>query len=443
MNQQRTWQEIIFLAAPVVISKLSFTIMGLVDIAMVGKLGATEQGGVGIATTFLITIYVLGLGMITVVNSFVSQYRGAQKPDLCGQVLNNALFLAVIIGFFNMAFLIASEPLFLLSGLSEGVSKASYDYIFFRALGTPAVFIYFSYNSYIEGVGKTQITMKISLIANIVNIIGDYIFIFGWGIIPPMGVKGAAIATALSNTFILLCLMWTVHKPGSYFKEFGNRYIFKPLQWTMIKKLITVGSPVGMQYFMQHSAVLLCNIFVGQVGDIDLAASQVTMRIMSISFMTAWGISIATTTLVGKYQGMGNQRKAYYIGLHANALALIFTVFCSTLFMLIPEVFVQVFSSSKKIIKLASILLRIAAFFQIFDSISLVSSGALKGAGDTMWPFKTNSAINWFIGVPLVYIFTIKAELGGHWNVAWNACHDNISGNSYVFKIQTWTLEKD
>ena len=138
-SSREAWREILLLAAPVVVSKLSFTAMGLVDTAMVGRLGASQQAAVGIATTYIFTCYVLGLGIISVVNTFVAQFHGAGQHERCGTALGHGLRMATAMGAVTFLALLASRPVFGAVGLSATVSHLAYEYLFWRIMGsTPA-----------------------------------------------------------------------------------------------------------------------------------------------------------------------------------------------------------------------------------------------------------------------------------------------------------------
>lgn len=411
------WRDIIALATPVVISKLSFTAMGLVDTAMVGRLGASEQGAVGIATTYMFTLYVFGLGLVSVVNTFVSQNHGAGRPKMCGVVLGHGLRIATVMGAFTYILLLASKPLFGWAGLSDPVSEAGYAYLFFRILGLPGVFWYWAYNGFLEGLGETRAPMWISLAANIINAGLDYVLIFGLGPIPAFGVEGAGMATAGSNIFMLICFMVVVHRPNSYYRKFGIDKIWSSLQPHLMRKMIKVGWPMGVQFFMEIGAFLVFSVMIGWVGDRELAANQVTLRLMSISFMTAWGISIAATTLVGRHQGEKRSDLASRAGNRTIILALGFALACALLFVSIPQILAGLFTPFEDVARMAAVLMYVAAIMQVFDGLSIVAYGALKGAGDTRWPLWIVISMNWCFGVPLVYYLTIGIKWGvlGAW----------------------------
>jgi MATE family multidrug resistance protein len=411
------WKEIVTLALPVVISKLSFTAMGLVDTAMVGRLGATEQAAVGIATTYMFTLYVFGLGIISVVNTFVAQSHGAGRPQDCGVALGHSLLIGTAIGALTLAVLLLSAPLFHAAGLSPAVADTGYQYLFWRVLGLPGVFWYWSYNGYLEGLGETRTPMRITLAANLINIGGDYALIFGPGPFPALGVEGAGMATAMSNLFMLACLVFVVHRPGSRFSAFGAGQVFSRIRRQLLTSMIRIGLPMGVQFFLEVGAFLVFSVMVGWVSDVALAAHQVTLRLWSVSFMTAWGISVAATTLVGRHQGEGHSDEAHAAGMRTVKLAVGVALAIGAIYVAIPGILASLFTNVAEVAAIATGLAYLCALNQLLDCVNIVAYGALKGAGDTRWPMWTVVITNWVFGVPLVYLLTISAGLGaaGAW----------------------------
>ena len=410
------WREIVTLATPVVISKLSFTAMGIVDTAMVGRLGPAEQGAVGLGTTLMFTLYVFGLGLIGVVNTYVSQHHGAGQPRECGVALGQGVRMAVVVGAVTWGVLMLAAPAFLWVGLGQSISELSYRYLFFRGLGVAGVFGYWAYNGYLEGLGHTRTPMMITIAANALNIVLDYVLIFGIGPIPAMGIDGAGLATALCNLFMLACFVGVVHGRPLY-RAFGAAEILQPARWAAMRRMIRVGLPMGFQFFFEIGAFLVMTIVIGWLGEVALAANQVVLRLMSISFMTAWGISVAATTLVGRHQGEGEPDLAAAAGRRALVLFLFVAAGCGALFTGLPWPLVRLFSPYEAVQAAAAPLLLTAALFQVFDGVNMVSYGALRGAGDTRWPLMAVICVSWGLGIPLTYALAIHAELGvqGAW----------------------------
>ena len=410
-----SWREIVTLATPVVISKLSFTAMGLVDTAMVGRLGATSQGAVGLAHTWIFTLGVLGLGVLTVVNTFVAQHHGANQPDECGRVLGQGIRVAVLSGGATVLLLFLSIPTLGWMGLGAGVADLGIIYAACRLLGFPAVFLYWTYNGYLEGLGRTRTPMVIAIVANSVNILLDWLLIFGPGPFPELGVAGAGLATAGSNLFMLAAFVWVVHRPSAdYGTRFGARLVHEPIDWARIRELTRVGLPMGMQFFLEVGAFMVFAVMIGWVSAAALAANQVTMRLMSVSFMTTWGLGVAATTLVGRYLGAGLPELARLAGRRTLLLGLGVTCTSALFYVVLAAPLSSLFTTDAEVLRLAVMLLPVAAVFQILDGVNMISYGALRGAGDTRFPMWVVGFMSWVVGIPLVWWLTMPAGLGVH-----------------------------
>ena len=413
-----SWREIVALATPVVISKLSFTAMGLVDTAMVGRLGAVAQGAVGLAHTWIFTLGVLGLGLLGVVNTFVAQNHGAERPEECGRVLGQGVRLAVLVGGATMALLFLSIPALGWMGQGEGVADLGGIYTACRLVGFMGVFGYWVYNGYLEGLGHTHTPMIIALVSNVLNIGLDWALIFGIGPIPAMGVAGAGLATAASNLFMLACFVWVVHRPGSaYHRGFGAQRIHEPLDLRYCAELLRVGLPMGMQFFLEVGAFLVFAVMIGWIGAAPLAANQVALRLMSVSFMTTWGLGVAATTLVGRHLGAGQPELAALAGRRTLLLGLGVTGVAALFYTGLATPLAGEFTNDAEVLRIAAMLLPVAAVFQIFDGVNMISYGALRGAGDTRFPMWAVGFMSWVVGIPLVWWLTMPIGLGvwGAW----------------------------
>jgi MATE family multidrug resistance protein len=310
-----------------------------------------------------------------------------------------------------------SQPLFALAGLSDGVCRFGYDYLLFRIIGLLPVFWYWTYNAFLEGLGNTRTPMVIALIANGINVVADYALIFGVGAIPAMGVRGAGLATALSNTFMVACFAVVIHRRNGRYRLPLSIGRALPLDWRLLRQMLRLGIPMGVQFFMEVGAYLVFSVVVGWVGDTALAANQVALRVMSISFMVAFGIGVATTTLVGRHQGEAKSDLAMSVGRRSVTLMLAYSAVCGVLFVAVPRLIAGMFTTASEVIDTTVTLLYVAAIFQIFDGVNMVGYGALRGAGDTRWPLWVVITVHWCLGIPLVYYLTIAAGLGviGTW----------------------------
>jgi multidrug resistance protein, MATE family len=413
-----SWREIVALAIPVVVSKLSFTAMGLVDTAMVGRLGAVSQGAVGLAHTWIFTLGVLGLGLLSVVNTYVAQNHGANRPQECGRVLGQGVRVAVLVGGATMILLFLSLPMLGWMGQGAGVADLASIYASCRLVGFLGVFGYWVYNGYLEGLGHTRTPMVIAILSNLVNIVLDWVLIFGVGPFPAMGVAGAGLATALSNLFMLAAFVVVVHRPRSpYTHGFGAARIHEPLDLRYTLELMRTGIPMGMQFFLEVGAFMVFAIMIGWVSAAALAANQVTMRLMSVSFMTTWGLGVAATTLVGRYLGAGQPDLAQIAGRRTLLLGLGVTCTAAVVYVALAGPLSSLFTNDAEVLRLAVMLLPVAAVFQILDGVNMISYGALRGAGDTRFPMWAVGFMSWVVGIPLVWWLTMPGGLGvyGAW----------------------------
>ncbi len=413
-----SWREIVALATPVVVSKLSFTAMGLVDTAMVGRLGAVSQGAVGLAHTWIFTLGVLGLGLLSVVNTYVAQNHGAGKPRECGRVLGQGVRMAVLVGGATLLALFLSLPTLGWMGQGEGVAELASIYAACRLLGFLGVFGYWVYNGYLEGLGHTRTPMVIALVSNLVNMLLDWVLIFGVGPVPALGVAGAGLATAISNLFMLACFVAVVHRPGSaYLRRFGADRIHEALDLRYVWELCRVGLPMGMQFFLEVGAYMVFAIMIGWLGAAPLAANQVAMRLMSVSFMTTWGLGVAATTLVGRHLGAGQPQLAVLAGRRTLLLGLGITGVAALVYVGLATPLSAIFTTDAEVVRLAAMLLPVAAVFQVLDGVNMISYGALRGAGDTRYPMWAVGFMSWVVGIPLVWWLALPAGLGllGAW----------------------------
>jgi len=416
MLNRRKWKELLLLAYPVVISKLSFTLMGIVDTAMVGHLSADEQAAAGFAVVYLFTLYVFGLGLITSVNTLVSQNEGAGRPGKCREVLNNGLFLAFLMGGITWVGILLSKPVFSAMGLNEDLCDHAYTYLFYRSFGILGVFGYWVYNSFYEGIGKTRMPMVITLAANGLNIILDYGLIFGIGPIAALGLKGAGLATALCNLFMFATIAFLFHRDRQINERYKRRENMGFLNLAVQKTMVRLGLPMGAQMFLEVGAFLAFTTIAGWAGNLELAASQIAMRIMSVTFMTAWGISIATTTLVGRHQGEERSDLATNAVKRSLLLTGAWGLLVAAIMILGKHFLIPLFTPFANVQETTMAIIGVASCFAVFDSINLVSYGALRGAGDTVWPLYNVAIMHWLVGIPLVYWLTIPHGLGAYGN---------------------------
>ena len=408
-------REVFELAYPVILTQLSRTAMGLVDSAMVGRLGAVQLAAVGFGGIWLWTLFSLFFGAATGVQTFVSQAHGAGRPRECGpwawQALY-ALFPAAIIAALLMA--VAVKPALWLLAPSEALQSTSTSYILARLPGELTFVASMVLVSFFRGLGDTRTPLYITLGANVVNAVLDYGLIFGRLGLPEWGVPGAGIATSLATAGGIVALFATLQR-----RAMRRRFSTGPIapDRVAIRRFLRIGAPIGGQWFLDMMAFALFATLVARMGDAEMAATQALLMLLALSYMQAVGISVATSTLVGRYIGARVLQAARRTFLSALLLGAILSSAVGLLFVSIPRPLLRIFTDDPEVLERGLPLVWLCAGFQFFDCGAIVAEGELRGAGDTRWPFLVQTALNWAFFLPLAYLLAVVLGHGltGAW----------------------------
>jgi multidrug resistance protein, MATE family len=407
--------EVSLLAFPVVVQSISETIMQLVDSAMVGRLGATELGAIGFAGIWIWTLFVPFTGTAVGVQTFVSRHDGADERALCGPWIWQAIWLlvpAMAVWMFGVALIF--PVLVALIGPSPELSAAAIDYGWARLPGGPAVVANFVFMSFFRGVGDTRTPLYAVLGGILVNVVLAYGLIFGELGLPRWGVAGAGVAIS-AGSWTILAILASV----ALSRPMRARYHTQPVRPEREKMLrfLRTSAPIGGQWVLDMTTFAIFGSIIARMGDVSMAASQAMLQLLSLSFMQANAISLASGTLVGRYIGardLGAAERSYR---SSQMLALVLSALVAILFVSAPEALLGIFTRDARVLEIARPLLVLAAFFQVIDAIGIVAGGSLRGAGDTRWPFVLQATLAWALRLPVVYVAAILLEGGvfGAW----------------------------
>jgi MATE family multidrug resistance protein len=393
-------REVGLLAYPVILTQLSATVMGIVDSAMVGRLGATELAAVGFAGVWSWTVFCLFFGTASGIQTFVAQADGAGRQRECGGWAWQGLYVILPTTLVSAAAVWIAAPVLLgWLGPSEELQKTALAYLRPRLLGITGISIAFVWISFFRGVGDTRTPLYAAITANVVNAVLDE-----W-------IYGAFMAVAFSRRVLA--------------ERFATRFV-RPHP-ADIRRFVRMGVPIGGQWFIDMASFAVFTTLVARMGDMEMAASQAFVMLLSMSFMQAIGISVAASTLVGRYIGAGDRPAAIQSFRSAQKFAGILGGAIAVLFLSVPELLMRVFTDDPEVISLGVPLVRLGAAFQLLDAFGIVASGSLRGAGDTRWPFLAQSILAWGLFVPLAYLLGVKLE--GGLTSAW------IGGTIYVLVL--------
>jgi MATE family multidrug resistance protein len=408
-------REVFALAYPVVLTQLSATTMGVVDSAMVGRLGATELAAVGFGGVWLWTVFSLFYGTASGIQTFVSQADGANRQRECGFWAWQgayAIMPATIVAVVLLA--LAVRPLLALLGPSADLQTHAVAYVSGRLPGEIGMALTMVLTSFFRGFGDTRTPLYATLGANVVNAVLDYGLIFGELGMPQWGVFGAGVATAVGEWFAFGALILAFRRQ-SVRARFDTRAVAP--QRDAMRRFLRTGAPVGGQWCLGMTSFAMFTTLVARMGDASMAASQAFVMLLSLSFMQAIGISTAAAILVGRYVGAEDQQAAEDSLRASLLLGAVLAGIVAILFIAIPGPLLRIFTDDPSVVKLGASLLALGALFQFFDAAAIITEGALRGAGDTRWPFVAHTILGWGFFVPVAYLLgvTLDGGLRGAW----------------------------
>jgi MATE family multidrug resistance protein len=434
-SQRGGVREVVILGAPVALTQMSITAMQTVDSAMVGTLGATELGAVGFGGIWLWTFMCFFIGVTNAIQTFVSQHYGAGEYRECGYWSWQGVYASVpLAAVASLVLFFAAEPLMDWLRPSETMKPLVVDYVSVRALGGVGLCTAVALASFFRGLGDTRTPLYATLIANAVNAVLDYGLIFGELGLPQMGVQGAGLATSIAEwVYMGVMLAWFL-RAGT-----RARYATRPVppDFTAIRRVLHTGMPIGGQYWLEMTSFAAFSTGVARLGDASMAASQAFVILLSLSFMQAIGISMAVSTMVGQYIGAKELEHAERSFRSGMVLVAWLGAAVALLFAFASRALMSIFTDDPEVIVLGIGLLQVGAIFQLFDAVAIVADGALRGAGDTRWPFLARFVLSWGVFLPLAWMFGFYWDWGLAWAWVGGLIYIAILSGSLIWRFRS------
>lgn len=390
------------LALPVVAAELGWVAMSLVDTIMVGRVSAVALGAVSIGSMLFYTVATFTAGLMLGLDTLVSQAYGAGDIRSCHRSLLNALYLYLPLPPLIMLLVWWAGPLLAAFGVDAEVARQANSYLRAVAWGSLPLLLYFAFRRYLQAMNLVKPVMFALISANAVHLLANWIFIYGnWGA-PALGATGAGWATCFSRVYMAACLVaYTVwHERRN---QTGWHDISLGPDWVRMRHLLRLGLPAGFQISLEVGVFAAATALIGRLSPVTLAAHQIALNCATITYMVPLGIGSAAAVRVGQAVGRRDAEGARFAGWTAILLGALFMAVMGALFLLVPRVILRAFTTDLHIIDAGVGLLFIAAVFQMFDGVQTVSTGALRGLGDTHTPMLCNLIGYWIIGLPVGY----------------------------------------
>ena len=403
-----THREVLRVAWPLVVSMISYTVMGLTDTLLVAQLGTTEVAAVGLASTATFALACFGLGLLGSVKVVVAQATGAGEHERTLTAAFQGVTIAFVLGSLVLMMIPIADEVMTLLGGGGRVASLGGDYLAIRLLGALPMYLGTASFGWFEGRGDTRTPMYVMLVSNGLNIVLDLLLIFGAGPIPALGTDGAAIATAISllvqgGTGLSLFLWrtrgrWSVRLEG-------------------IGDLLRIGLPMGVQWGLEVLSWSVFGALVARAGDAHLAAHAISVRILSMSFLPGHAISDATSILVGQAVGAKAPEAARRAADAAMRVCLVVMGLMGLVFLLGGELLLLPFRPEPEVLRVGGQLMVWAAAFQLFDAVAMTRQGALNGAADTRWVMLACITLSWSVMLPVAWVLCTRLGWGapGAW----------------------------
>lgn len=407
------------LAIPVILGMLGHQVVALVDNIMVGQLGSAELAAVSLGNSFMFIAMSVGIGFSVAITPLVAEAEGEGNKLKGKSAFKHGLFLCTVLGFLLFGAVMLAKPLMTSMKQPPEVVELALPYLTLVAASLVPMIIFQAFKQFSDGLSMTRYPMYATIIANLVNILLNYIFIFGKFGAPALGVVGAAIGT-LASRIVMVFYLWFLLSRNDKSRFFVTRIRIFVLSRKMIRKLLNLGFPSALQMLFEVGIFTSAVWLSGILGKNPQAANQIALNLASMTFMVAQGFSVTAMIRIGNQKGLKNflelRRIAISLFLLTSMLAIIFAGGFILFKDQLPKIFldfenIEQFEDNFEVVVLASKLLVIAAIFQFADTLQVVALGALRGMQDVKIPMYMTLIAYWVIGFPISYYLSMKTDL--------------------------------
>ena len=406
------FRPMLALAAPLALAELGWMIMGIVDTIMAGQLGAAAVGAGSLGNMIFYPIAVCGIGFLFGMDTLTAQAYGANDLRETRRTLVDGWWLSVLAAPVNALVIVATIPIVRLVGVNPHIEELYAPYLLELCWGIPFLFVFNALRRYLQAVNIVKPVMFALLSANLINIAGDWVLMYGHLGAPRMGLPGSGVSTSISRIYmvaVLALVVWRHERNSGQILYTVPRSPELRRIWALIK----LGAPAAAQILFEGAVFGVITVLAAKLDETSLAAHSVAVQVISTTFMVPLGISSAAAVRVGHAIGRRDPKGAHIAGSAALVLGAIFMGAAALAMAIMPRLIVRAFIADAAVIAAGALLLRIAALFELFDGFQVIAGGALRGVGDTQSPAKAHFFGYWIIGMPLGYYLCFR----DHWGI--------------------------
>lgn len=415
----REFRYNIRLAVPVITGMLGHSFVAFADNIMVGQLGTAELAAVSLGNSFVFIAMSLGIGFSTAITPLVAEADGANDPLAAKHSLKHGLVLCTILGLSLFGIILLLKPLMYYMDQPAEVVVLAMPYLDLVAFSLVPLVMFQAFKQFSEGLSQTKYPMYATIIANVINVVINYLLIFGVFGFPKLGIIGAAIGT-LASRIIMLLYLWHLLRIKPKFHDYVSGFNFRQLSGEFIRKIINLGFPSALQMFFEVMIFTVAIWLSGVLGKNPQAANQIALNLSSMTFMFGIGLGVAAMIRVGNQMGLKKFYDLRRIARSIFLLTLILQIGFAIFFLLgrhwLPTLYLDQddpvnFADNMEVMVIAAELLLVSAFFQISDGLQVVILGALRGLQDVKVPTLITFIAYWVIGFPICFYLGLHTPL--------------------------------
>jgi multidrug resistance protein, MATE family len=392
------FQALLRLAVPIVLIQLGTMLMGVVDTVMVGRVSPQALASVALGNMYFFAVSIFGMGVLFALDPIISQALGARDDLAVRRGLQRGLVLSVILTVPTTLALLTAGPVLALVDQPAEVIPDAAGFVYRNAVSVWPFYVFVVLRQTLQAHHRVLPIGITVVVANLVNVLLNYAWIYGEFGFPAMGVLGSAWATTASRwlmAVLLLTLGWRTLQRHLR-SAAPNLLDVRPLL-----RMFKLGLPIGAQMLLEGGAFNVTALLMGWLGVIQVAAHQIALNLASLAFMVPLGVSSAAAVIVGHAVGRGDPGGVRRSTMASLTVGAGFMLCTAGLFIAVPELLASLYTRDAAVLVLAALLLPLAGLFQVFDGLQVVAIGLLRGLGDTRMPVIINVIGFWCIGIPV------------------------------------------
>jgi MATE family multidrug resistance protein len=398
---------------------LGHTFVAFADNVMVGQLGTAELAAVSLGNSFVFIAMSLGIGFSTAITPLVAEADSANNISQGKNAFKHGLILCTLLSVLLFLIILLLKPLMYYMDQPKEVVELAIPYLNYVALSLIPLIIFQALKQFSDGLSNTKYPMYATILANIINIVLNYLLIFGSFGFPKLGIVGAAIGTLFSR-IIMVYFLWMIFKSKDKFRPYITNFNFKKIEQKISAKLFNLGFPSALQMFFEVGIFTAAIWLSGVLGKNPQAANQIALNLSSMTFMVGIGLSVAAMVRVGNQKGLNDFISLRRIAFSIFFLTFIIEIIFASFFLIfrdwLPTLYIDGdtlvnIDDNKEVVLIASKLLLVAAFFQIFDGLQVAILGALRGLQDVKIPAFITFISYWIVGFPVSYYLGLYTSL--------------------------------